>query len=546
MLQLPASVVAMAYLFPAIIHRVESYLITLEACKGLHLDIRPDLALEAMTKDSDNTDEHNEEQIQFQRGMGKNYERLEFIGDCFLKMATSISLYTQYPDSDEFDFHIRRMCLICNKNLCLNAVKLKLYESIRSLGFSRYVFARTLSLPPLMFFSRSWYPEGLILKRGKTATASKSHDLGDKTIADVCEALIGAALLTGTHTGSMDMAVRAVTELVCSADHVMKTWSQYYEAYNKPAYQTARTTAAQLNLAEQIEKRHAYHFEYPRLLTSAFVHPSYPFSYSKVPCYQRLEFLGDSLLDMASINFLFHAYPDKNPQWLTEHKMAMVSNQFLGALCVHLGFHKHLKYLGSVIAKQIADYVEEINEARLLVEEAALAAGKPATDCARDYWVNSKQPPKCLPDIVEAYIGAIFVDSCYRYEEVERFFDAHVRWFFTDMAVYDTYANKHPTTFLTNFLSINMGCSDYRIFSNVTPDLGDGAPPVVVVAVMVHGVFVADATGKSSRDAKVAASKKALERLERLPITEFRREFKCECRVVEAAEEVLAVDETAD
>lgn len=396
-----------------------------------------------------------------------------------------------------------------------------------------------------MFSSRAWYPEGLVLKKGKTATATKTHDLGDKTIADVCEALIGAALLTEKGTGSMDMAVRAVTELVCSTDHVITTWSQYYEEYQKPAYQTARATAAQINLAEQIEKKHAYHFESPRLLTSAFVHPSYPFSYSKVPCYQRLEFLGDSLLDMASINFLFHAYPDKNPQWLTEHKMAMVSNQFLGALCVHLGFHKHLKFLGSLMGKQIADYVEEITDARRLVEEEAIAAGKPATDCAPDYWMNAKQPPKCLPDIVEAYIGAIFVDSCYRYEEVERFFDAHVRCFFTDMSVYDTYANKHPTTFLTNFLSINMGCSDYRIFSNMVPDLGDGSPPVVVVGVMVHGVFVADATARSSRYAKVAASKRALERLEGLPRAEFRREFGCECGVVEAGEEVVASEDTA-
>ena len=39
-----------------------------------------EFALEAFTKDSDNTEEHHAEQIQVQRGMGKNYERLEFIG----------------------------------------------------------------------------------------------------------------------------------------------------------------------------------------------------------------------------------------------------------------------------------------------------------------------------------------------------------------------------------------------------------------------------------------------------------------------------------
>ena len=73
---LPVTVVAMAYLFPAIIHRLESYLIALDGCALLHLNIRPDLALEAFTKDSDNSGEHGDEQINFQRGMGSNYERL--------------------------------------------------------------------------------------------------------------------------------------------------------------------------------------------------------------------------------------------------------------------------------------------------------------------------------------------------------------------------------------------------------------------------------------------------------------------------------------
>lgn len=71
--------------------------------------------------------------------MGKNYERLEFMGDCFLKMATSISLYARNPVDDEFASHVKRMVMICNKNLFENARKLKLYEYIRSQSFSRLV-----------------------------------------------------------------------------------------------------------------------------------------------------------------------------------------------------------------------------------------------------------------------------------------------------------------------------------------------------------------------------------------------------------------------
>lgn len=120
----------------------------------------------------------------------------------------------------------------------------------------------------------------------------------------------------------MDMAVKAVTALVASPDHNVSKWEDYYKLYTKPAYQLAQASASQLDLAAKVEQKHDYHFKYPRLLRSAFVHPSYPFSWEKVPCYQRLEFLGDSLLDMACINFLFYRYPERDPQWLTEHKVS--------------------------------------------------------------------------------------------------------------------------------------------------------------------------------------------------------------------------------
>lgn len=131
--------VAMVYIFPAILHRIEDYLISLEACQHLDLHINPALALEALTKDSDNSGEYGAEIINFRSGMGQNYERLEFLGDCFLKMATSISTFVLQPDENEFEFHVRRMCMLCNKNLFKAAKELKLYEWVRTMAFNRYV-----------------------------------------------------------------------------------------------------------------------------------------------------------------------------------------------------------------------------------------------------------------------------------------------------------------------------------------------------------------------------------------------------------------------
>ncbi|KAI9732109.1 MAG: Dicer-like protein 1 [Cirrosporium novae-zelandiae] len=509
---LPIEVASMSLVFPAIIHRLESYLIALEACQMLELEATPTLALEAMTKDSDNTEEHQTEQIHFQRGMGKNYERLEFIGDCFLKMATSITIYCILPEKKEFDYHVRRMLMLCNKNLFNNALEYNLQEYIRSKAFDR----------------RSWYPDGIKLIAGRgareggktdiTAQRVTKHHLGDKTIADVCEAIIGASLLS--HTGSdgfnFDMAVKAVTALVKNPDHVADAWDDYYKLYNAPRYQLEKATAVQLDMAKQVEREHAYKFQFPRLLRSAFTHPTHPFVYEKIPDYQRLEFLGDALLDMACVNFLFFKYPDRDPQWLTEHKMAMVSNMFLGALSVRLGFHRHMLHNSSPLAFQITQYVAELGEAE------REANGRV------DYWTLAREAPKCLPDLVEAYIGAMFVDSKFNYQEVGRFFNDHIRYFFEDMSIYDTFANKHPTTYLHNLLQQSFGCANYRVLSQEIQD-DPRYQGKVVAAVIIHDQIVADGEAASGKNAKVKASEKALRVLEGLSPREFRENWGCEC-----------------
>ncbi|KAL4821319.1 hypothetical protein BDW67DRAFT_172141 [Aspergillus spinulosporus] len=502
--QIPASVAASCLVFPAVITRLDGYLITLEACRALGLVVKPELALEAFTKNSDNTEEHRAQQIQFQKGMGENYERLEFLGDCFLKMATSISLFAQNPNSDEFDFHVKRMCLICNKNLFNTAIKKEIYRYIRSRAFSRH----------------TWYPEGLSLLKGKDHSKKlhslAKHRLAEKTIADVCEALIGASLLSGGFEHRFDMAVKAVTILVDNEDHKACCWKDYISVYNLPPYQIEVATGFEKQLALTIEEKLGYHFNYPRLLRSACTHPSYPSAWATVPCYQRLEFLGDSLLDLVCVEDLFARYPCRDPQWLTEHKMAMVSNKFLGALAVKLEFHKHLMYLSTPLMSQITIYAEEI--------EAAVLENKSSVD----YWTSTNDPPKCLPDMVEAYLGAIFVDSTFDFSVVEDFYHRYVQPFFYDMTIYDTFANKHPTMFLQNRLTGEYGCTDYCLKAGEIPAVDDETPRVLA-AVMIHDTVVAEAIASSGRTAKIKASEKAVDMLKILRQGEFREKFKCNC-----------------
>ncbi|KAH7134611.1 hypothetical protein B0J13DRAFT_450366 [Dactylonectria estremocensis] len=494
---LPIDFVFMAMTFPAIIHRIDSALITLDACSSLDLVITPSLALEALTKDSDNTGDHDEEQINFQAGMGNNYERLEFLGDSFLKMATTVSLFTLIPSSNEFEYHVERMLLVCNQNLFNHAVDRKLQEFVRSKSLDR----------------RTWHPD-LKLKKGKAPKTELRHNLADKSIADVCEALIGAAYISTK--GNFDMAVKAVTQMVRSKNHKMQAFGDYYKDFEVPPWQSGPSTAAQRMAVQQVADNCGYTFSSAPLLRSAFIHPSYP--YETIPNYQRLEFLGDALLDMAIVDYLFTQYPAADPQWLTEHKMAMASNQFLGCLCVQLKLHKHLLVTTASLSGQISGYVAELEQAE---EDAQIEASKEGTAMRRNFWLSASQPPKALPDIVEAFVGAMFVDSQYNYGVVVDFFQRFIQPYFEDMALYDTFANKHPVTFLARKMQTELFCTQWRICtSNVPCAIDEGVRALtesdVVCALMIHGNVFTHATASSGRYAKLGVAKKAIEKLKEL------------------------------
>ncbi|KAK6512062.1 Dicer-like protein 1 [Arthrobotrys musiformis] len=497
---LPAKFCTMGLLFPAIITRIDAYLQAYDVCNLMNVQLDLELALEAITKDSDNTQEHDEEQQNKRRGMVNNYERLEFLGDCFLKLGTTIALFSTNPDQDEFAYHVERMVLVCNRSLYLRAIELELFKYIQTEGFSR----------------RLWYPMITLIKGkavGKTES-QRNHKLSDKSVADVCEALIGASLCGG----GLDMAARMVTTLVNKPIHRINSFKEYYSLYNLPDYQIGPVNASQQELADKIEKDMGYKFNYPRLLRSAFTHPSFPTLWEKIPCYERLEFLGDALIDMACVEDLWERFPSKDPQWLTEHKMSMINNRFQGALSVKLKFHTHLRAMGVHINSAVQEYVQLIEEARITSNDSV------------DYWIDVKQPPKVLPDILEAYVGAIFVDSGFNYEVVTKFFRDHVRPFFVDMSIFDTYAGNHPVTQLTTRMT-DLGCTDFRIFSK---EYKDRDKSYVLSVVIFHDTILAEGKASSKKNSRTNAAKHSLDKLASMTGDEFRK--KCTCAEIRKAE----------
>ncbi|KAG5982994.1 hypothetical protein E4U55_000993 [Claviceps digitariae] len=508
---IPVDVAISALALPVIMYRIDSILVPVDACRYLGLEIEPMLALEAFTKDSSVTDEHDQQKIDFQPGMGNNYERLEFLGDTFLKMATSIALVTRMRNRTEFEYHVERMLLICNQNLFNNAVDRGLQEFVRSKAFDR----------------RTWYPFHK-LKKGIRAKQKVFHSLSNKSIADVCEAVIGAAYLSEPN-GTMDLAVKAVTEMVRSKKHTMTRFSDYYNDYEVPEWQSAAPSAAEKFAAEEIHARIGYGFESPKLLRSAFKHPSYPYE-PVIPHYQCLEFLGDALLDLAVVDYLFVTFPKAHPQWLTEHKMVMVSNHFFACLCVELGLHRHLLTTTSVMLGNIAQFVKQYEEAKV---ESCLHEGSNGQP-SLDFWVHLTQPPKVLSDVLEAVVGAMFVDSRYNYQVVQDFFDKFIRPYFEDMSRYDTYAAGNAVTVLTKLMQDVFKCRSWRLCVAAVPCGSEtGASALteenVVCAMMVHGKAVVSQIRANGREAKVSVATRVLQRVQDMDRDAFQASMGCDC-----------------
>ena len=84
--------------------------------------------------------------------------------------------------------------------------------------------------------------------------------------------------------------------------------------------------------------RIGYEFQQPSLLKLALTHRSV----SHKSNYERLEFLGDSLLGMIIANYLYHAYPTENEGRLTRMRATLVRQEALGKIANDLQLGQHL------------------------------------------------------------------------------------------------------------------------------------------------------------------------------------------------------------
>ena len=96
---------------------------------------------------------------------------------------------------------------------------------------------------------------------------------------------------------------------------------------------------------KETEKIIGYEFQQPELLEQALIHSSYAYEHMGDPLRsnERLEFLGDSVLDMVVGEYLYSRYPEKPEGELTKIRASLVCEKSLGRIAMEKGLSDELK-----------------------------------------------------------------------------------------------------------------------------------------------------------------------------------------------------------
>ena len=129
----------------------------------------------------------------------------------------------------------------------------------------------------------------------------------------------------------------------------------------------------------EIEKRLGYKFKNHAFLLQALTHSSY--SPNRITqSYERLEFVGDAILDFLITCYIYEHCGYLHPGEVTDLRSALVNNNTFASLVVRCGFHKFLLMINSKLQTHIdkfADYLANRNyviddEVLILLEEEDL------------------------------------------------------------------------------------------------------------------------------------------------------------------------------
>ncbi|HJC58360.1 MAG TPA: ribonuclease III [Candidatus Eisenbergiella intestinipullorum] len=128
---------------------------------------------------------------------------------------------------------------------------------------------------------------------------------------------------------------------------------------------------------EELEKKIGYFFQDKKLLKQALTHSSFANEQriNRLGSYERLEFLGDAVLELVSSDFLFHENPDMPEGRLTRLRASMVCEPALACCARDLELDRYI----------------------------LLGKGEEGT--------GGRKRDSIVSDVMEAVIGALYLDG---------------------------------------------------------------------------------------------------------------------------------------
>lgn len=129
--------------------------------------------------------------------------------------------------------------------------------------------------------------------------------------------------------------------------------------------------------------------------------------YNFIPSYQRLEFIGDAILDYMMTRFIYHMDHELDPTGITLLKHALVNNAFYASITVKHGLHKFLRHSSIGLRNKIHKFVNSFTYRFIEQVEKLLLEG---IDEEIAYDLSNVDIPKTLADVFESLVGAIFID----------------------------------------------------------------------------------------------------------------------------------------
>lgn len=218
-----------------------------------------------------------------------------------------------------------------------------------------------------------------------------------------------------------------------------------------------------------MSKSLAYTFRDPALLDVALTHASHAHENQGVKDNERLEFLGDAVLQLSVTNWLVERFPDSREGQLSSLRQRLVNTKTLAALAEHLDLGAKLK----------------------------LGNGEEVT--------GGRSRPRVLAGAVEAILGAVFIDA--GYEAAELLVREWLHESVEELSNSQGSGWKDPRSMLQEWTQKKLGKTPtYELLG----EQGPAHSPVFEVAAYIDGEELGRGAGTSKRDAARLAATAAL------------------------------------